>query len=318
MSSVPAPTAVQVGDLRAFNRFYTRQAGLLDEHLLKSEFSLTEVRVLYELSHRTGLTATELGRELGLDPGYLSRILGKFSRRGFLRRRPSKADARQSLLELTSKGRRAFAPLDRASDCAVAELLSGLSEPDREALLAGMHRIRRVLGGDPVDFSVVFRTHQPGDLGWVLHRQALLYHREYGWDETYESLVARILSDFVRTFDPGRERSWIAERDGRIVGSVFVMKKSEDVAQLRLLYVEPFARGHGIGRRLVDECIRFARASSYERLVLWTNDVLVSARRIYEAAGFHLVEEEVHHSFGKDLVGQTFELDLRTSVSANC
>lgn len=317
MRSAPTPTSRQIGDVRAFNRFYTRQAGLLDEHLLKSQFSLTEVRVLYELMHGERLTAAELGRGLGLDPGYLSRIVGKFSKGGFLKRRPSKSDARQSLLELTPAGRRAFAPLDRASDRAVADLLSGLSEPDRQALLAGMKRIRRVLGDDTADVPVLLRPHQPGDLGWVTHRQALLYHREYGWDETYEALVARILSEFVQNFDPKRERSWIAERGGEIVGSVFVMKKSEEVAQLRLLYVEPSARSHGIGRRLVDECIRFAYATSYERMVLWTNDVLVSARRIYEAAGFRLVEEEAHHSFGKDLVGQTFELGLRTSLSAN-
>lgn len=317
MSPNPAPAARQVGDVRAFNRFYTRQAGLLDEHLLKSEFSLTEVRVLYELAHRSGSTAAELGRDLGLDPGYLSRILAKFGRRRLVRRRASKADGRQSLLELTAAGRRAFAPLDSASDRAVADLLSGLAEPEREALVASMQTIRRVLGdGTGEDLPLVFRPHRPGDLGWIAHRQALLYHREYGWDGTYEALVARILADFVQAFDPQRERSWIAELGDRIVGSVFLMKKSEEVAQLRLLYVEPFARGRGIGRRLVDECVRFARAAGYTRMVLWTNDVLVSARRIYEAAGFRLVEEQAHHSFGKDLVGQTWALDLRTSLSA--
>lgn len=315
MSPDPAPAPAEVAEVRAFNRFYTRQAGLLDEHLLNSGFSLTEVRVLYELAHRNGLTATELATELGLDAGYLSRILGKFSGRGFLRRRTSKADARQSLLELTPAGRRAFTPLDRASDRAVASLLGELAHADREILLAGMRDIRRVLG-DAAKSSVRFRPLRCGDVGWITHRQALLYHREYGWDETYEALVARILADFVQAYDPERERSWIAESDGRIVGSVFVMKKSELVAQLRLLYVEPFARGQGIGRRLVRKCIRFAGASGYERLVLWTNDVLASARRIYEAAGFRLVDEAPHQSFGRDLIGQTWELDLRTSPSA--
>src|SRR5690606_16521359 len=212
----------------------------------------------------------------------------------------STTDARQSLLELTRAGHRAFAPLDRASDRAVASILGELAEGDREVLLSGMRDIRRVLGGGETP-PVRFRPLRCGDIGWITHRQALLYHREYGWDETYEALVARILADFVQACDPERERSWIAERDARVAGSVFLMKKSEVVAQLRLLYVEPFARGEGIGRRLVGKCIRFARASGYERLVLWTNDVLVSARRIYQAAGFRLVEEAPHRSFGRDL-----------------
>lgn len=311
MGSLTPPPDTLINDIRAFNRFYTGQIGVLDEHLLNSEFSLAEVRVLYELAHRDGLTATQLSRDLGLDPGYLSRILAKFSGRGFLRRRASEADARQSLLELTRAGRRAFAPLDRASERAVADLLATLSEPDREALVAAMRGIRRVLGnGTDEHLPLLFRSLQPGDVGRITHRQALLYHREYGWDETYEALVARILADFVESFDPERERSWIGELDGQIVGSVFVMRKSAEVAQLRLLYVEPSVRGRGFGRRLVNECIRFARGKGYGRLVLWTNDVLVSARRIYEAAGFHLVKEEPHHSFGKDLVGQTWELEL--------
>lgn len=303
--------AAQIDAVRRFNRFYTRQAGLLDEGLLQSEFSLTEVRVLYELAHRENPTAADLVRDLGLDAGYLSRILRKFSARGFLARRPSKRDARQSLLALTAAGRRAFAPLDRASGKAVSDLLAGVSEAGRAELLRAMRDIRRLLGDAAGEtLPVVFRSLETGDVGWITHRQAVLYHREYGWDETYEALVARILADFVDNFDPERERSWIAERGDQVVGSVFVMRKSDAVAQLRLLYVEPSARGLGIGRRLVDECIRFARGRRYERLVLWTNDVLVAARRIYEAAGFRLVEEEAHRSFGKDLVGQTWELEL--------
>lgn len=297
--------------VRNFNRFYTRQAGLLEEGLLQSEFSLTEARVLYELAHRAGLTAAALGKDLGLDAGYVSRILKKFEGRGFLARLPSSDDGRQSLLTLTEAGRRAFAPLDEASRNDVVTMLKGLPVGGREMLLQAMLRIQRLLGGDADErLPSIFRSHQPGDIGWITHRQAVLYNREYGWDETYEALVAEILAAFVRNFDPRRERSWVVEREGEVVGCVFVMRKSEDTAQLRLLYVEPSARGLGIGGRLVDECIRFARNKGYRRMILWTNDVLVSARRIYESAGFQLTSEEHHHSFGKDLVGQTWELDL--------
>jgi len=306
-----APLDSHVTLVRNFNRFYTRQAGFLEEGLLKSEFSLTEARILYELAHRAGLTAATLGKDLGLDAGYVSRMLKKFEGRGFLARLPSNDDGRQSLLALTEAGRRAFAPLDQASRNDVAAMLSGLPVGSRETLLQAMLRIQRLLGGDADErLPCIFRSHQPGDVGWITHRQALLYNREYDWDETYEALVAEILAAFVRNFDPQRERSWVVERGGEVVGCVFVMRKSEDIAQLRLLYVEPSARGLGIGGRLVDECIRFARSKGYRRMMLWTNDVLVSARRIYESAGFQLMSEERHHSFGKDLVGQTWELEL--------
>ncbi|HWM29904.1 MAG TPA: bifunctional helix-turn-helix transcriptional regulator/GNAT family N-acetyltransferase [Woeseiaceae bacterium] len=306
-----APLDSHVTLVRNFNRFYTRQAGLLEEGLLKSEFSLTEARILYELAHRAGLTAAALGKDLGLDPGYVSRILKKFEGRGFLARLPSNDDGRQSLLTLTEAGRRAFAPLDQASRNDVAAMLNGLPASGRETLLQAMLRIQRLLGGDVDErLPCIFRSHQPGDIGWITHRQAVLYNREYGWDETYEALVAEILAAFVRNFDPQRERSWVVEREGEVVGCVFVMRKSDEIAQLRLLYVEPSARGLGIGGRLVDECIRFARNKGYRRMMLWTNDVLVSARRIYESAGFQLTSEERHHSFGKDLVGQTWELEL--------
>ena len=306
-----APLDSHVTLVRNFNRFYTRQAGLLEEGLLKSEFSLTEARILYELAHRAGLTAAALGKDLGLDPGYVSRILKKFEGRGFLARLPSNDDGRQSLLTLTEAGRRAFAPLDQASRNDVAAMLNGLPASGRETLLQAMLRIQRLLGGDADErLPCIFRSHQPGDVGWITHRQALLYNREYDWDETYEALVAEILAAFVRNFDPQRERSWVVEREGEVVGCVFVMRKSDEIAQLRLLYVEPSARGLGIGGRLVDECIRFARNKGYRRMMLWTNDVLVSARRIYESAGFQLMSEERHHSFGKDLVGQTWELEL--------
>ncbi len=311
MAASTTPLDRQVATVRDFNRFYTRQIGLLEEGLLRSEFSLTEARVLYELAHRDGLTATDLGRDLGLDAGYLSRLLKKFEMRGLVARSPSGTDARQAVLALTQAGREAFGPLNRASQSEIAAMLDRLTAGEREALVSAMGTIRRLLEGGPgPKVPYVLRPHQPGDIGWIVRRQGLLYHEEYGWDETFEALVAEIAGAFVRTFDPKRERSWIAEREGEIVGSVFLVRQSDEVAKLRLLYVEPAARGLGIGRRLVEECIRFARAKGYRTLTLWTNDVLVSARRIYETAGFRLVREERHHSFGKDLVGQYWDLDL--------
>ena len=280
--------------------------------MLASAFSLTESRVLYELAHRDGPTAAELGRELGLDPGYLSRILKRFESRGLVKRLASPEDGRQSELAMTEEGRAAFAPLNRASEQQVGELLAGLSEPRRRELVAAMATVERLLG----------RTDEP-NVPYILRPLQTRRHRldhppaghalreEYGWDETFEALVAEIAAAFVKTFDPKREACWIAEREGEIVGSVFVVRQSDEVAKLRLLYVEPAARGLGIGRRLVEECIRFARMRNYRTLTLWTNDCLVSARRIYEEAGFRLVAQENHHSFGKDLVGQNWELYLR-------
>ncbi|MGI9485836.1 MAG: bifunctional helix-turn-helix transcriptional regulator/GNAT family N-acetyltransferase [Geminicoccaceae bacterium] len=311
MPDMPSSTNNQINAIRSFNRFYTRQIGLLEEGLLKSEFSLTEVRILYELAHSDGLTATGLGRDLGLDAGYLSRLLKKFEKRDFLIRRPSADDARQSVLALTTLGREAFSPLNQSSHDEVAALLDRLVTNEREKLVKAMGTIQMLLGGLPDDkVSYILRMHQPGDIGWITHRQAVLYHQEYGWDETYEALIAEIMSTFIKEFDSRYERAWIAERLGEIVGSVFVVRKSEEVAKLRLLYVEPSARGLGIGKRLVDECIQFARGKGYKTLTLWTNDILVSARRIYEATGFKLIEEEHHRSFGKDLVGQDWTLDL--------
>jgi DNA-binding MarR family transcriptional regulator/N-acetylglutamate synthase-like GNAT family acetyltransferase len=311
MTEISIPSKEQIADVRAFTRFYTRQIGLLEERLHRSAFSLTEARVLYELAHRNGLTATDLGRDLGLDAGYLSRLLKKFESRGFVTRAPAPADARQSVLSITEAGRKAFEPLDRASREEVTGLLGRLSAEHREAVVVAMRRVQRLLGRDrepaPPD---TLRPLQVGDIGWIVHRQGVLYAREYGWDESYEALAAEILAGFVKSFDPEYENAWIAEREGEVVGSVFLMRKSAEVAKLRLLYVEPSARGLGIGRRLVDECIGFARAKGYKTLTLWTNDVLVSARRIYQAAGFQLTGEERHHSFGKDLVGQTWDLAL--------
>jgi DNA-binding MarR family transcriptional regulator/GNAT superfamily N-acetyltransferase len=301
----------QVRKVRSFNRFYTRQIGLLNEGLLDSAYSLTEVRILYELAHRGPLTAVDLGQALGLDPGYLSRILKRFNVQGLVQRTPSESDRRQFLLSLTDAGRDAFEPLNEASASEVKAMLSRLSVAERGALVRAMSTVERLLGDVPQPrVPYILRPHQPGDIGWIVHRQGLLYAQEYGWDETFEALVAEIAAAFVRNFDPKRERCWIAEREGEVVGSVFVVRQSDDIAKLRLLYVDPSARGLGIGRRLVDECIGFARAKGYKVLTLWTNDVLVAARKIYRDAGFRLVKEEAHHSFGKDLVGQTWDLDL--------
>ena len=297
--------------VRDFNRFYTRQIGLLEESLLESDFTLTECRVLYELAHRTAPTAAQIGNALGLDAGYLSRILAKFEQRKLVRRTDSKQDVRAVHVSLTAAGRKAFAPIDAAAREHINGLLKPLAASDVGALTEAMGVVRRVLGdarAEPKAYQL--RDLKPGDVGWIVHRQAVLYTREYDWDQTYEALVAEILGAFIKSYDRQRERSWIAEREGQIIGSVFVMQKTEDVAQLRLLYVEPSARGLGLGRHLVDECIRFTRAKGYKKLTLWTNDCLTAARKIYQAAGFKLVKEEKHHSFGKNLVGQTWDLDL--------
>lgn len=300
-----------VDAVRHFNRFYTRQVGLLDEGLLRSEFSLTESRILYELSRRRGATASALLSELQLDAGYLSRIVKKFEARGLVERRVSTSDARQSLLDLTAAGRSAFKGLNQASKRQVSALLARLHSGAAPQLLQAMLTIEGLLSS-PTEGAAAYslRGHRVGDLGWIAHRQGLLYAQEHGWDATYEALVAEILAQFVRTFDARFESSWIAERGGQTVGSVFVVRESDDVARLRLLYVEPSERGRGLGRRLVDECIAFARARGYATLTLWTNDVLGAARRIYQATGFQLVKEEPHHSFGHDLVGQTWCLAL--------
>ncbi len=311
MINVYANLASQVAAIRDFNRFYTQQIGLLEEGLLESEFSLTEARVLYELAHHDGLTATDVGRDLGLDAGYLSRLLKKFEARGFLTRSPSSEDARQANLTLTSAGREAFEPLNKASYDEIAALLTPMSCKRRGKLIAAMTSIQRQLGNTPqAKAPFILRSLKSGDIGWIVYRQGVLYQQEYGWDETFEALVAEIMAAFVKTNDPKCERCWIAERAGEVVGSVIVVRESDDVAKLRLLYVEPSARGLGIGQQLVDECIRFARAKGYKTLTLWTNDVLVSARRIYQAAGFKLVAEEIHYSFGKKLTGQNWDLEL--------
>lgn len=297
--------------VRRFNRFYTQKIGVLEEGLLKSPFSLAEARVLYELAHRDGMTAAVLARGLGLDQGYLSRILARFERNGLISRSTSGTDGRQSHLSLTASGLAALAPLERATDEAVGTMLCRIGAADQDRLLAAMARIEALLGGpNASQVPYILRDPRPGDYGWVVHRQGVLYAEEYGWDERFEALVAEIVGDFVKNFDANREGCWLAERGGEIVGSIFLVRDSESIGKLRLLYVEPEARGLGIGRSLVAECIAGARRAGYEKLTLWTNDVLLSARRIYEAAGFRLAKEEKHHSFGKDLVGQFWELRL--------
>jgi DNA-binding MarR family transcriptional regulator/N-acetylglutamate synthase-like GNAT family acetyltransferase len=305
----------RVAAVRRFNRFYTKQIGLLHEHLLRSAFSLTEVRVLYELAHRRRPTATEIRAELGLDAGYLSRLVRGFEKRGLVRRARSPADRREHLLTLTPRGRGAFAPLEARSDAEIGALLRRSSPADQQALLRAIATIERLLGGARErPASYVLRSHRPGDIGWVVHRHGVLYAQEYGWDERFEALVAEIVARFVKRFDPRAEHCWIAEREGEIVGSVFLVRRSRTVAQLRLLLVEPSARGLGIGRRLVDECLRFAQRAGYKKIVLWTNDVLHAARHIYEATGFRLVHHYRHQSFGRQLVGQTWEKMLTTSM----
>jgi DNA-binding MarR family transcriptional regulator/GNAT superfamily N-acetyltransferase len=306
-----APLEQRVAAVRRFNRFYTRQIGVVAEGYLDSPFSLAEARVLYELAHRDGLTAATLAAEIGLDAGYLSRILRRFEQRGFLQRARSRADGRQALLTLTARGRKAFAPVHARSRDQIATMLTRLPVAKQHRLLEAIHTIEELLGV-PAERSspYLLRAHQPGDMGWVVHRHAVLYAEEYGWDEQFEALVATVVAGFITRFDPRREHCWIAEKDGEPIGSVFLVKRSKTVGQLRLLLVEPKARGLGLGARLVDECLRFARRAGYRRVTLWTNSVLIAARRIYEAAGFRLVHSEPHRSFGHDLVGETWAIDL--------
>lgn len=297
--------------VRRFSRFYTRRIGALDRGFLDSEFSLTEVRVLFELRHRQSTTASAIGDELGLDAAYLSRLIRDFEKRRLLTRTRSRADRRQAILRLTPRGRRVFDALDARQHAAVTEMIAPLPRATRHEVVRSMGRIEQLLEtAAATQPSYTLRDLQPGDIGWVVYRHGALYHQEYGWDETFEALVADIVARFVRHRDVKRERCWIAESAGEIVGSIFCVKKSKTVAKLRLLYVEPTAREMGIGTRLVDECIRFARGAGYRRLVLWTQSVLGGARRVYERAGFQLVSEEPHHSFGADLVAQTWELAL--------
>lgn len=300
-------SAARIEQVRRFNRFYTRTIGVLDEGLLQSRFSLTEVRVLYELAQPPQTTATELRRALGLDAGYLSRMLQRFRRHGLVQAAAGR-DARQQRLALTAAGRRAFAPLDQRARAQVAALLAPLDAAAQARLVGALRTVEKLLGAAPPSEPVTWhiRGVRPGDLGWVVERHGAVYAAEHGWDVEFEKLVARIVGDF----DGERDRGFIADIDGERVGSVFVVQESKAVARLRLLLVEPQARGLGIGARLVEECVRHARGAGYKRLELWTQSVLVAARRIYEGAGFRLVREKKHHTFGHDLVAQDWSLTL--------
>jgi len=300
-----------VAAVRRFNRFYTQKIGVLDEGFLHSRFTLAEGRVLYELAHRDRVTASEIGQTLGLDAGYLSRILAGFEKKKLLKRTPAPEDGRRYHLTLTEKGRNAFAPLDEASRVEVAALLQPLPDARRQRVVEAMGTIAGSLGAARAEASaVLLRPPAPGDLAWVVYRQARLYAEEYGWNAEFETFALEIVAAFAKNFDPTRERCWIAEHDGTAVGAIFLVKESEQVAKLRLLHVEAAARGLGVGRKLVQECIAQARVFGYRTLVLWTNDILHAARKIYIAEGFRLVKEEKHHSFGKDLTGQYWELEL--------
>ena len=305
----------RIETVRYFNRFYTRAIGVLQEGWLNSPFSLTEARVLYELAHREKTNATDVGKNLELDAGYLSRILSTFEKKGLIEKTRSAEDGRQTLLALTSAGRQQFTPLEQGTNQEVGRMLEKLSENDQGRLIVSMQTILKILGANGKTDSkervpYLLRPHQSGDMGWVVHRQGVLYAQEYGYDEQFEAFTAEIVAKFIQHYDAKRERCWIAERDGEVVGSVFLVAKSKTMARLRLLYVEPSARGLGIGSRLVAECVRFARRVGYKKMVLWTQSELDAARHIYKNAGFHVVERKKHHSFSKDLVAEVWELAL--------
>jgi DNA-binding MarR family transcriptional regulator/GNAT superfamily N-acetyltransferase len=300
-----------IAAVRRFNRFYTKQIGVLQEGLLSSPYSLTEVRILYELSQRQRASAAEIGKELGLDKGYLSRLLVGLKQRRLISSKASDADRRESILSLTRKGQRAFAALNSRSSEEVGAMLGSLPAADQKRLVQSIRSIETLLGGEAEqEAPYLLRSHQPGDLGWIVHLHGKLYAREYGFDVRFEALVANIVASFIEHYDSRREQCWIAESGGEIVGSAFLVAQSNTMAKLRLLLVHPKARGLGIGRRLVDECIGFATKAGYRKITLWTQSILLGARHIYEQAGFRLVREEPHQNFGCQLIGETWELKL--------
>ena len=302
----------QVASIRSFNRFYTRKIGVIEPRLLDSPWSLPEARIIYEIAQRGTCTGTDLVRELGLDAGYVSRILQGLQRRQIVSRKPSKDDGRVSEIALTARGNAAFAELDKRSRDDIGSLLRRLGDGERIALVDAMATIEQTLEPSAAKPPAAYclRTHRPGDIGWVISRHGAVYAQEFGWDIGFEALVAEIAAQFIKGYDPGRERCWIAEIGGEPVGSIFLVKASDDIAKLRLLLVENKARGLGIGRALVDECIRFARGAGYSSITLWTQSILLAARGIYQNAGFRRVKEEKHHSFGVDLIGEIWEMKL--------
>lgn len=302
--------ASRVATIREFNRFYTGMLGLLSEGLLDTPYSLTEARIIFELARTEHTEVAELRRVLDIDAGYLSRLLARFEADGLVARRRSPADGRRQVISLTGQGQAAFTLLDNSSAGQISALLSGCAEDEQRRLTEAMAHVQHILAGSRHAPRVRLRPPGPGDLGWVIHLHGLLYAAEYGWDATFEALVARIVADYAAGHDPDREHAWIADVDGRPAGCVLCVRKDETTAQLRLLLVEPAARGLGLGRQLVDECISFASAAGYSELMLWTNDVLTAARHIYERAGFQLDQQQAHHSFGHDLVGQTWRLAI--------
>jgi len=314
-------TPDRIETIRAFNRFYTRRIGVLHEGLLDSPYTLAESRLLWEFAHHENPTATDLAHALDLDAGYLSRLLRSFKERGLIKSTRSSTDARHVHLSLTAAGRKAFAPLNTRSREQVAGLLGALPEAGQQQLLQAMGTIEHLLGDQAPQHGAppyLLRPHRPGDIGWVISRHGALYAKEYHWDMRFEALVARIAADFVDRFDPAREACWMAEREGSNIGCVFLVQARDEasheplpsVAQLRMLLVEPTARGLGIGARLVDECERFARLVGYEKITLWTNSLLYAARGIYKKAGYVLVASDSHHSFGHDLIGETWQKEL--------
>ena len=307
---MPDAPSAHVATLREFSRFYTRRLGTLAEGLLDTPWSLTEARVVYELGQAPSTDMAALRATLALDSGYLSRLLAKFDAAGLIARTASATDGRRQALSLTAAGRKLYRTLNERSNRQVGELLEPLPEPVRDALAGALHTVMRALDDQAKSPVVVLRGLRPGDLGWIAQRHGEVYAREYGWSQSFEAFVARIVADYLDHHQPGRENAWIAEVDGQRAGCVFCVRNDDETAQLRVLLVEAWARGHGLGARLVAECMQFARDSGYRKLVLWTNDILVAARRIYLAAGFELVREERHHSFGKDLVGQFWEMRL--------
>jgi len=305
-----AESDAPIAAIRRFNRFYTRKIGVLEQQLLQSPFSLTEARVLFELAQNDNLTAREIGAKLGLDPGYLSRIVHSFTEKNLVTRKPVPTDKRQYRLALTAKGHLAFGRLNQTSHADVADMLKALPAGGGQRLVDAMTTIERLLDDEIHRPEATLRTHRPGDMGWVVQQHGALYALEFGWDISFEALCAEIVAQFLKDFDPSRERCWIAEVDGQQVGSVFLVKHSDEVAKIRLLLIDPAGRGIGLGKRLVDECIAFARSCGYRKITLWTQSTLLAARGIYESAGFVRIASEPHHSFGHDLIGETWELTL--------